>query len=191
MNRQQRIVLVILLLIISSIVYSESLYSVLLPVMVNNRSDYQELSNRALDGFGAYRTAGHKHSGLDIKGEYNESIYSIGKGIVTAIYGEYPYKTVIIEHQVNNETVYSCYTHVEDITVRENEQVNENTRIGRMFNKEEYIKSEFYENHVHFEIRKSMERYKSISIKCFTLEELNKYFYDPQVFFKKYLRKIT
>lgn len=167
---------------------SETIKTILLPVNCTNRNNYEELVKRSLDGFGAYRTAGHKHAGLDIEGKYGEPVYSIGIGVVKAIYGEYPYKTVLIEHQLESgEIIYSGYTHIEDITVKENDVVNENTQIGRMFYKEEFIRSEFYKNHVHFEVRKTMERYKGISIKCYTMPELNKYFYDPQIFFRKNL----
>ena len=183
-------ILLCLFFLAISHVYAEKTKDIYLPVCINNRNDYQELITRSLDGFGAYRIAGHKHAGLDIKGSYDESVYSIGIGVVKAIYGEYPYKTVLIEHQLENgEVIYSGYTHIEDIVVNENDRVTENTRIGRMFNKEEYIKSEFYENHLHFEIRRTMERYKGISIKCFTLEELTEYFYDPRIFFRKNLKK--
>jgi murein DD-endopeptidase MepM/ murein hydrolase activator NlpD len=42
-----------------------------------------------LDGFGAYRTAGHKHAGLDIKGGFNEPVYSIGIGVVKKYMGSF------------------------------------------------------------------------------------------------------
>ncbi len=168
---------------------SEAIKTILLPINVTNRNNYEELVKRSLDGFGAYRTAGHKHAGLDIEGRFGEPIYSIGIGIAKVIYGEYPYKTVLIEHQLENgEIVFSGYTHIEDIAVKENDVVDENTNIGRMFNKEEFIRSEFYKNHVHFEIRKTMDRYKGISIKCYTMAELSKNFYDPLVFYKKHLK---
>ena len=160
-----------------------------LQYIVNKRS-YFELEKRALDGFGAYRTAGHKHAGLDIKASFSEPVISIGKGIVRVIYGEYPYTTVLIEHATQNGgMLYSAYTHIEQIKVIVGQQVDENTVLGRVFNEEEYKKSEFYENHLHFEIRKTMDRYKGISIKCYNEEELNKYFYDPLIYFKKALAK--
>ena len=43
-------------------------------------------------------------------------------------------------------------------------------------------------NHLHFEVRKTIERYRGISIKCVTMDELNKYFYDPAIFMKKQMR---
>jgi murein DD-endopeptidase MepM/ murein hydrolase activator NlpD len=177
-----------LLIIAGTDMYSIAAENIFLPIGVIDRSNYKELAKRSLNGFGAYRTAGHKHAGLDIGGKYEEPVYSIGVGIVRAIYGEYPYKTVLIEHQLGNgEAIFSGYTHIEDISVVENDLVDENTIIGRMFDKEEYMKSNFYKNHIHFEIRKTMERYQGISIKCKTTEELNKYFYDPSAFFRKHL----
>ena len=154
-----------------------------------NRANYEELKPRMLDGFGAYRTAGHKHAGLDIKGGFTEPVYSIGIGVVKAIYGEFPYATVLIEHHLqNNEIIYSGYIHIEDIEVRVNQIVNQNTRLGRLFSEKEFKEADFYENHLHFEVRKTIERYRGISIKCVSIEELNKYFYDPVIFMKEQMR---
>jgi murein DD-endopeptidase MepM/ murein hydrolase activator NlpD len=151
----------------------------------NDRKDFKELSQRSLDGFGAYRRAGHKHAGLDIYAHFSEKVLSIGKGKVKAIYGEFPYKTVIIEHETQNKKiVYSAYTHVEDIQVSIEQKVDVTTIIGRACSEEEFKKSEFYANHIHLEIRKSMERYKGISIRCYSLDDLHKYFYDPSAVFK-------
>jgi len=150
-----------------------------------NRRSCFELEKKVLDGFGAYRTAGHKHAGLDIRASFSEPVMSIGKGIVRAIYGEFPYRTVLIEHTTRNGgLLYSAYTHIEQINVYVGQQVDEKTVVGRVFNEEEYRKSGFYENHLHFEIRKTMDRYKGISIKCFTEEELDRYFYNPLLFFE-------
>ena len=151
---------------------------------------YSSMKNRLLDGYGAYRRAGHMHAGLDIKGKYDEKVYSIGDGTVAAIYDEFPYRTVLIEHVlVGGEKIYSGYIHLEDIEVGVGQTVDHKTAIGRLFSKSEHKKSKFYKNHLHFEIRKTMERYRGISIKCKTMEELNRYFYDPSVFLREHMKK--
>jgi murein DD-endopeptidase MepM/ murein hydrolase activator NlpD len=153
---------------------------------VSNRNDLSEIKLRLLDGFGAYRTGGHKHAGLDIEGKFNESVYAIGKGIVKAVYGKFPYATVLIQHYLTNgEIVYSAYTHIQGIAVVVGQFVDQNTLLGRLFSPEEYKAAGFYRNHLHFEIRKTLEQYKAISIKCFSIEELNQCFYDPLIFFQR------
>ena len=196
MNRKKNIsfIFFVLLLMTMNTAFPDDfglMNEVFLPfASIKNKTNYEELIPRMLDGFGAYRTAGHKHAGLDIKGGFNESVYSIGIGIVKEIYGEFPYATVLIEHHLpNNEIVYSGYTHIEDIEVKVNQIVNQNTKLGRLFSEEEYKKTDFRENHLHFEVRKTIERYKGISIKCFSMEELNRYFYDPAMFMKERMEK--
>ncbi len=154
-----------------------------------NRANYSDLKPKMLDGFGAYRIAGHKHAGLDIKGEFNEPVYPIGLGMVREIYGAFPYTTVLIEHHLpSNEIVYSGYTHLENIEVTVDQIVTQNTKLGRLFSEEELKKANFYANHIHFEIRKTLERFQGISIKCFSQQDLNKYFYDPAIFLKTQMR---
>lgn len=155
-----------------------------------NRLDYSEIAKRTKDGFGAYRKAGHKHAGIDIIYDFSEQVYSIGTGTVNVIYGKFPYATVIISHSKDDGTIYySAYTHIQDICVEVEQKVNEETVLGRVFNEEEFKKSEFYINHLHFEIRKTLERYKGISIKCFTMDELRKYFEDPLLYFNKEMKR--
>lgn len=163
----------------------DSLYLPLSSFQDRNRCS--DLSKRSLDGFGAYRKAGHKHAGLDIRADFGEAVFPIGKGKVRAIYSEFPYLTVIIEHRTPaGEVFYSSYTHIEDISVKEGDSVDETTPVCRAFNRDEFAKSGFDKNHIHLEIRKTIDDYKRISIHCYTEDDLNRYFYDPLVFISKY-----
>ena len=153
-----------------------------------NRQSYGELSKRKLDGFGAYRRAGHKHAGLDIKAGFSELVYPIGQGKVIKIYERFPQQTVLVEHKTASGLVfYSSYTHLMDITAKVDDRVDQNTPIGRVFKLDELRKTRFGRNHLHLEIRKTMENYDRISISCHTVEELNRNFYDPLEFMKRYL----
>jgi len=158
---------------------------------LKDRTDFDEMKPRFLDGFGAYRIAGHKHAGLDMEGDYNEPVYAIGRGIVKAVYGAFPYATVLIFHFLpDNERVYSVYIHIEDICVAVNQTVDCNTKLGRLFSEEQFLESGFYRNHLHFEIRKTFEKYRGLSIKCFSMEELYRYFYDPLFFLKEKMKYV-
>ena len=157
-------------------------------VSFQNRGSFKELSERSLDGFGAYRKRGHKHAGLDILAGFGETVYPIGRGQIKGIYYKFPYLAVIIEHRLTDGTVlYSSYIHVADILVRTGDFVNENKPIARVFNKDEFISSGFKKNHLHLEIRKTMEDNGRASYSCYTMKDLNYHFYDPTVFLKKHL----
>ena len=162
-----------------------------LPFMTfQNRKSYSELIKRKLDGFGAYRRAGHKHAGLDIKAFFSEKVYPIGKGKVIKIYDKFPYQAVLVEHRSAAGLIYySCYIHLVDILVKVGDRLDQATPIGRVFDENEFKKAGFAHNHLHLEIRKTIENYNRISIRCFTMEDLNKNFYDPLIFLKKHLGK--
>ena len=96
--------------------------------LFQNRQSYAELIKRKLDGFGAYRRAGHKHAGLDIKAGFSELVYPIGKGKVIKIYEKFPHQTVIIEHKSPTGLVfYSSYTHLVDISAKIDDLVDQTT----------------------------------------------------------------
>jgi len=164
----------------------------------DDRSRCGDLSKRSLDGFGAYRKAGHKHAGLDVEAEFGEKVFSVGKGKVCAIYGRFPYLTVIVEHLTPaGKLFYSSYTHIEDICVTEGDNVDETTPICRAFSMEEFERSGYDKNHIHLEIRKTIDDIdveKRVathchSIHCYTEKDLNRYFYDPMLFFSNYPSK--
>jgi murein DD-endopeptidase MepM/ murein hydrolase activator NlpD len=154
-----------------------------------NRKSFAELITRKLDGFGAFRRAGHKHAGLDIKAGFSELVHPIGKGKVIKIYDQFPHQTVIIEHSFSDGRLfYSSYTHLVDISAKIDDQVDQDTAIGRVFNLDELQKTKFGKNHLHLEIRKTIENYNRISIRCYSMDDLNRNFYDPLTFMEKYLR---
>lgn len=155
----------------------------------NDRSDYTKLKNRITGNYGDYRRSnvpGHKHSGIDIKGNFNEPVYSIGKGTVTHIFRRFPHKTIYIRHSHSkNMPFYSVYTHVKDIKIRIGDNVSEDTIIARIFNKKELEYSNFgTPPHLHFEIRHNIDDKGEASFKSMSISELNEYCIDPLIFFK-------
>ncbi|MCG8569253.1 MAG: M23 family metallopeptidase [Spirochaetes bacterium] len=160
-----------------------------LPFMtVKDRKDINEIKNRISDGFGAYRIYGHKHAGLDINGSFDENIYSIGNGQVVNIWYTFPNLAVVIEYKFyEGKTFYVSYVHLGEIFVKKGERVDHNTKIGRLFNRTEFTSSGFKNNHLHLEVRKSINDNGKASYSCKTIEELNKYFYDPLIFFQNEL----
>ncbi len=152
------------------------------------RTKYNSISERLIDVYGAYRRRGHKHAGIDLKGVYEEKVYCIGVGKVKGMLYSFPNNAVLIEHYLTDgTTIFSSYIHVVDETVSVGDWVDEKTQIGRLFNKDEQKKAGFDDTHLHIEIRKTIEDEGKASYSCKTIEELNKYFIDPQEFFKEQL----
>ena len=163
------------------------------PFIEENRNKFASVKNRIIGKYGDYRSsplAGHRHAGIDLKGDFKEKVYPIGPGKVKQVYRSFPHKTVVIKHYlVNGDSIYSSYTHVEDIKVDINDWVNEDTPLARLFTKEELELSDFGTlNHVHLEIRKSIKDGGRASWQSMTMDELNEYCQDPYQFFKHHLK---
>jgi murein DD-endopeptidase MepM/ murein hydrolase activator NlpD len=200
MNKKQcRPIFVFLFLILiiitkagsDSLGYDEINY--FLPVGNDRSPHFSDLTDRIIGRYGDYRKShirGHKHSGIDIKGNFNEPVYSIGQGVVSHIFRDFPHKTIYIRHQDERVTpFYSVYIHVEDIQVHIGESVTENTIIGRLFNPIELEQSDFgTPPHLHFEIRHNIDDKGNASFSCMTIRELNDYCMNPIMFFRKKLR---
>ena len=158
------------------------------PFQDQRRRSLKSIKKRFESEFGAYRASfikGHKHSGLDLRGEQNETVYPIGKGWVCDIHLSFPHLTLVILHQGSDGKIfYSSYKHIEDILVRPGARVDETTPLARLFDARELKKSGFGVNHLHFEIRKSFEDGGKASWMSMTKEVLLHFFLDPYTFFK-------
>jgi murein DD-endopeptidase MepM/ murein hydrolase activator NlpD len=159
-----------------------------------NRNYYESIQQRIVGLYGDYRSspiAGHKHAGIDLKGDFSEFVFPVGKGQVVLIFRRFPHRTVVIKHWFSSsEWFYSFYVHVEDVQVKIGEWVNENTVLARLFTKEELDWSDFGTlNHLHLEIRNSIEDEGRASWQSMTMDELNQYCMDPLRFFQEYMRE--
>jgi murein DD-endopeptidase MepM/ murein hydrolase activator NlpD len=111
------------------------------PFIEENRNKFTSIKNRIIGKYGDYRSSplmGHRHAGIDLKGDFSENVYPIGSEKVKKVFRSFPHKTVVIKHYLaNDDSLYSSYTHVEDIKVEINDWVNEDTALARLFTKEE------------------------------------------------------
>lgn len=160
----------------------------------DRRGDYSELRNRIIGKYGDDRISyvrGHKHSGIDIKGDFSETVYSIGEGEVIGIFRNFPHKTIYIRHSIGlNIPIFSVYMHVEDVRVHVGELVTKKTPIARIFNREELKAANFgTPPHLHFEIRHNISDNGEATFKSMSIRDLNNYCMDPLEFFKKILKK--
>ncbi len=158
-----------------------------------SRDRYATITKRVVGRYGDYRRSprtGHKHAGVDLRGEFSELVYAIGDGQVYEVFKSFPNRSVVLRHHMPDSTfLYSVYTHLEDITVMIGDWVNENASLGRLFTEEELEAADFgTANHVHLEIRTSYTDYGTASWRSMTMGELNKYCTDPLEFFREHLR---
>lgn len=181
---------------------------VLLPIELKNRNEISQIKLTNIGDFGLVRkprlnVPAHLHTGIDIKrpskNYSNEPIYPIAKGKVISIRNDGPYANIIIEHEVKNLTFWSLYEHVAGVTVKVNDIVNPNKSIARFMSREELNKNGWQFDHFHLEILKvkpmplkptaehPYRLFNSYSLICYNIKELNKYYFNPFVFFKTFL----
>jgi len=145
----------------------------------------------------------HLHTGIDIKRPSNnytdELIYPITKGLVISKRVDGPYAQLIIEHSLDNLRFWTLYEHIAGILVTVGDSLKPNIPIARFMNREELNSYGWQFDHFHFEILKNKpmdfnpspknpQRYfKSHTLTIYSHEDLEKHFYDPTLFFNKYV----
>lgn len=175
-----------------------------LPVNTKNRKLVDSLELTNIGKFGLLRKErpgipAHLHTGIDIKrpsNNYNkEAIFPIYEGIVISKREDGPYAQLIIEHN-HNQKFWTVYEHIAGIDVDLFEEVNTNTPIAHFMNKEELNKYGWQFDHFHLEILKKKplkltrnsvnpdRLFTSYSLQCYTIKDLNEYFYDPILYLK-------
>lgn len=159
------------------------------PFLDKERKNIALIKTRLADGFGAYRNSlkkGHKHAGIDLKGDWNEAVFPVARGTVI-FKSHWPHKsTLVLRHQLDKESVvYSKYTHLKNLSVGVGDQVDENTKLGQLFDRELYKTSGFNYNHFHLEIRKNYQDKGRASSYSMTMKALEQHCYDPLEFLSK------
>ncbi len=149
------------------------------------------LKKRVISRYGDIRTSekrGHKHAGIDVRGEFQEPVYPLGTGFVLSVSNKFPESAVVIEHRLpGGDRLYSKYVHFGGIIVSVGQVVDEKTLLGNLFSREELKRSGFKTNHLHLEIRKTYSDKGSASSRSMTMKELNNYCIDPLEFLQKNL----
>lgn len=147
---------------------------------------------RITSGFGDGRRSyvrGHKHAGVDLKTTYAEAVYGMCKGTVVDIHLGTPHRTVVVRHVFADGTQwFASYKHVEDVGVKVGDVVDESTRIGRVFTRDEQRRAPWRANHLHFEIRHAIDDDGAASWTSMSLAELKQYAWDPARFLRRHLQ---
>lgn len=165
-----------------------------LPFEANNRKSLNSI--KIISIFGDHRDSflkGHIHTAIDINPAKPKSIlvnvYPMASGIVCSIHLGENQRTVVVKHQLkNNQIVFTTYKHLKDVYVNTGQQVNTNTKIARLFTKEESKKYGGDYHHLHLEIRKKFDDYGCASWLTMNKTQLNERYYNPQDFIKEYVK---
>ena len=198
--------LLISLLIVSNKTFCQEYY---LPINTYDRTELSLVQLTEIGSFGEKRKMrpgipAHLHTGIDIKrpaqNYNNESIFSIGEGIVISVRDDGPYAQIIIEHMNSNLLFWAIYEHIAGIKVGVGDLIDENTQIARFMNKSELNKHGWQFDHFHFEILKIPPKkikpnntqpqhiFVTYNLVCYTFEELQNFYYDPLEFLEDLIK---
>lgn len=164
-----------------------------LPFDVKNRKDMKEL--KVISIFGDHRTSylsGHIHTAIDInpvrpKAKLVE-VYALSTGVVCSVHLGENQRTVVVKHKLADGTVlFSSYKHLKEVYVGQGTQVDEHTRLARLFTPQESKKYGGDYHHLHLEIRRQFDDYGCASWLTMNRQQLNLRFYNPLKFLKEKL----
>ncbi|MBN1899563.1 MAG: peptidoglycan DD-metalloendopeptidase family protein [Spirochaetes bacterium] len=167
-----------------------------LPFKTKDRKDIKTID--IISTFGSPRLSyvkGHFHTGIDMipkKRNRDEYIYvyPVADGSVCSIHLTHPHKTIVIKHRLKDGTIlFTSYKHLFEIYPEKGDRVNVQTRLGRLYTREEALKLGGRYDHLHLEIRKKFDDYGAASWTTMSRTNLNKRFYDPWKFIKEKLKQ--
>lgn len=166
----------------------------LIPFEAENRRSINSI--KIISIFGDHRDSffkGHIHTAIDInpakpKGKII-NVYPMANGVICSIHLGENQRTIVVKHKLkNNQIVFTTYKHLKDVYVNTGQQVNTNTKIARLFTKEESKKYGGDYHHLHLEIRKKFDDYGCASWLTMNKIQLNERYYNPQTFIKEYVK---
>ena len=166
----------------------------LLPFALKSRTNLNLIA--IISKFGANRTShlrGHRHSGVDIKPINKDTgifIYPIAKGVVCFKRLKDPFSSITIKHKLRNGTyMYSSYIHLKEIYVNNGDEVDTDSKVGKLFSHREVRRYGGPFDHLHLEIRKNFDDFGFGSSHCMDKAELDSFFYEPINFLNEHLLK--
>ncbi|RZK20879.1 MAG: M23 family metallopeptidase [Pedobacter sp.] len=179
-------------------------YSEVTPQKISNNwflpfdvSDRKILTNiKIISIFGDHRDSyykGHIHTAIDINPAKPKAklvgVYAMASGVICSVHLGENQKTVVVRHTLQGgKTMFTSYKHLKEVYVSNGQQVNENTKLARLFTKEESRKYGGDYHHLHLEIRKKFDDYGCASWLTFNNNQLNERFYNPQTFLKQNIK---
>lgn len=166
----------------------------ILPFNVLNRRDIRQI--KIISIFGDHRDSylkGHLHTAIDINPAKPKTklipVYPMANGIVCSVHLGENQRTVVVKHKLKDGSVlFTSYKHLKEVYVSNGQQVDQHTKIARLFTPAESKKYGGDYHHLHLEIRKSFDDYGCASWLTMNKQQLNLRFYNPLLFIKEKLR---
>lgn len=164
-----------------------------LPFDVANRKDLKQI--KVISIFGDHRNSylkGHIHTAIDINPARTKDkfvpVYAMARGIVCSVHLGENQKTVVVRHQLpDGSTMFTSYKHLKEAYVQQGQQVDQRTKLARLFTVQESKKYGGDYHHLHLEIRKVFDDYGCASWLTMNKQQLNLRFYNPLTFLKEKL----
>jgi len=162
-----------------------------------NVADRQKTAGiRVISIFGDHRDSyykGHIHTAIDINPAMPKTrlidVYAMANGVVCSIHLGENQKTVVVKHKLKNGSMmFTSYKHLKEVYVKTGDLITPNSKLARLFTKEESKKYGGDYHHLHLEIRKKFDDYGCASWLTMNKIQLNNRFYNPLVFLKANLK---
>lgn len=160
-----------------------------------NRQTYESFRQRMVKPYAAaYSTTlgCMQYTGVGLQGEFGEAVYAIGAGDVVRVTGAAPHTEVVVAHTLSRSTtIFSVYARIADVRVRVGDRVTEATQIGRLLTREEYAAGGLAEQHLHLEVRRELDAYRSRSPHYLKYERpdiVQDNFLNPALFYRQHLQ---
>lgn len=165
-----------------------------LPFDVANRKDIKQI--KVISIFGDHRDSyfkGHIHTAIDINPAKSKtglvSVYPMAKGIVCSVHLGENQRTIVVKHKLaDGKVMFTSYKHLKEVYISQGQKVTENTKIARLFTKQESKKYGGDYHHLHLEIRKTFDDYGCASWLTMNQKQLDQRFYNPLIFLKTKLK---
>jgi len=159
--------------------------------------DRKKIANiKIISIFGDHRDSyykGHIHTAIDINPSTSKTklieVYAMANGVVCSIHLGENQKTVVVKHRLKNGTImFTSYKHLSEVYVSNGQSVDQDTKLARLFTKEESKKYGGDYHHLHLEIRKKFDDYGCASWLTMNKTQLDDRFDNPQAFLRTYLK---
>ncbi|WP_449438974.1 M23 family metallopeptidase [Pedobacter steynii] len=165
-----------------------------LPFDVSDRKDIKQI--KIISIFGDHRDSfykGHIHTAIDINPLKSKTslvnVYPIANGVVCSVHLAENQQTIVIRHKLTDgKEMFTSYKHLKEVYVGQGQQVTLQTKLARLFTKQESKKYGGDYHHLHLEIRKSFDDYGCASWLTMNQKQLNQRFYNPLIFLKTKLK---
>lgn len=113
----------------------------------------------------------------------------MANGIVCSVHLGENQRTVVVKHKLPNGLImFTSYKHLKEVYVSNGQNVDQNTKLARLFTPQESKKYGGDYHHLHLEIRKKFDDYGCASWLTFNNTQLNERFYNPQNFIREHIK---